>query len=106
MSLISELRRRARHIVAPTLGALLVLYFASHAFEGDRGALAWVQLNQRIADAASILADTVARRGELGARVSQLRSDSLDPDLLDERARIMAGLVHPSDLVVYYPPEE
>ena len=37
MSLISELRRRARHIVGPTLGALLVLYFAVHAFEGDRG---------------------------------------------------------------------
>ncbi len=106
MSLISELRRRARHIWGPTLGALLVLYFASHAFEGERGALAWVQLHQRIADAAAVLADTAARRGELGARVSQLRADSLDPDLLDERARIMAGLVHPSDLLVYYPPEE
>ncbi len=106
MSLISELRRRARHIVGPTLGALLVLYFASHAFEGDRGALAWVQLHQRIADAAAILADAEARRDELGKRVAQLRSDSLEPDLLDERARIMAGLVHPSDLVVYYPPEE
>ncbi len=106
MSLISELRRRARHIWGPTLGALLVLYFASHAFEGDRGALAWVQLHQRIADAASILTDAEARRDEMSKRVTHLRSDSLEPDLLDERARIMAGLVHPSDLVVYYPPEE
>ena len=106
MSLISELRRRARHIVGPTLGALLVLYFASHAFEGDRGALAWVQLRQRVAEAAATLADTTAKRGELAMRVSQLHTDSLDPDLLDERARIMAGLVHPADLVIYYPPEE
>ena len=106
MSLISELRRRARHIVGPTLGALLVLYFASHAFEGDRGALAWVQLHQRIADAEDALAETETTRRELATRVSQLRAGSLDPDLLDERARIMSGLVHPSDLMVYYPPEE
>ena len=106
MSLISELRRRARHIIGPTLGALLVLYFVSHAFEGDRGALAWMQLHQRIADAARALDATEARRRELSARVSQLRAGSLDPDLLDERARIMAGLVHPSDLMIYYPPEE
>ena len=106
MSLISELRRRARHIVGPTLGALLVLYFASHAFEGDRGALAWVQLHQRIADAEDTLSEIEATRRELATRVSQLRAGSLDPDLLDERARIMSGLVHPSDLMVYYPPEE
>jgi cell division protein FtsB len=106
MSLISELRRRARHIVGPTLGALLVLYFVSHAFEGDRGALAWVQLNQRIAQAAEDLEGTGVKRRELAKRVSQLRAGSLDPDLLDERARIMAGLGHPSELMVYYPPEE
>jgi cell division protein FtsB len=106
MSLISELRRRTRHVVGPTLGALLVLYFASHAFEGDRGALAWMQLHQRVDDAAADLAGTEAKRRELATRVSRLRAESLDPDLLDERARIMTGLVHPSDLVVYYPPEE
>ncbi len=106
MSLISELRRRARHIWGPTLGVLLVLYFANHAFEGDRGALAWVQLSQKVADAVAMLADTEATRRELAMRVSQLRTDHLDPDLLDERARIMAGLVHPDDLVIYYPPEE
>lgn len=106
MSLIPELRRRARHVVGPTLGALLVLYFASHAFEGDRGAMAWMQLRQRVADAAAVLTDAATRRAELAMRVSQLRTDSLDPDLLDERARIIAGLVHPADLVIYYPPEE
>ena len=72
MSLISELRRRGRHIVGPTLGALLVLYFASHAFEGDRGALAWMQLHQKITDAEDILSKTVAKRQELAMRVSQL----------------------------------
>ena len=106
MSLTSELRRRARHVIVPTLGALLVLYFASHAFEGDRGALAWVQLHQHVADAAATRAATEDTRRELASRVSRLRAGSLDPDLLDERSRIMAGLVHPSDLVIYYPPEE
>ena len=83
-----------------------MLYFASHAFEGDRGALAWMQLNQKITDAADILSVTVTKRQELARRVSQLRASSLDPDLLDERARIMAGLVQSSDLIIYYTSEK
>ena len=70
------------------------------------GALAWVQLHQRVADARSALAETEVKRRGLAGRVTQLRSDGLDPDLLDERSRIMAGLVDPADIVVYYPPEE
>ena len=35
-------------------------------------------------------------------RVSELRSQHLDPDMLDERARAMLGLVNPTDIVVSY----
>ena len=65
-----------------------------------------MQLHQNIADATDVLSETMAKRQELAMRISQLRTGSLDPDLLDERARIMAGLVQPSDLIIYYPLEK
>jgi cell division protein FtsB len=43
-------------------------------------------------------------RTEFEKRVDRLRSDQLDPDLLDERARVMTGLVRPDEYVIYYPP--
>jgi cell division protein FtsB len=41
-----------------------------------------------------------AERKEWEHRVSLLRSDKLDPDLLDERARMMLNYAHPRDLVL------
>ena len=36
-------------------------------------------------------------------RVSLLRSNTLDPDMLDERARVKLNYVHPRDLVLILP---
>ena len=43
-------------------------------------------------------------RGEerkLAHRVALMRSDGLDPDLLDERVRDVLNLAHPDDLVIF-----
>ncbi|MDP9095105.1 MAG: septum formation initiator family protein, partial [Pseudomonadota bacterium] len=37
-------------------------------------------------------------------RVSELRSQRVDPDMLDERARAMLNLADPADIVVPYGP--
>ncbi len=103
MSLIREIRRRGRFVVGPTLGALIVGYFILHAFQGDRGIFAWFQLRQQVAHAESIVAVTAAERGRLEHRTGLLKTDNLDPDLLDERARIMAGLGRSDEFVIFYP---
>ena len=41
-----------------------------------------------------------AERKKWEHRVSLLRADRLDPDLLDERARAMLNYAHPRDLVL------
>ena len=103
MSLVRETRRRARQVLGPTLGVLLFGYFLIHAFVGDHGIFAWRQLQQRVVDAEVSLARALVDRQRLESRVRQLRSESLNPDLLDERARITAGLAHPDDIVVFLP---
>ena len=48
MSLLIELRIRARHALFPALGVSAVLYFAYHGVNGDRGLLAWRELEQQV----------------------------------------------------------
>ena len=101
MSLLRELRRRSRLVWGPALGITIVVYFLVHAFQGDRGLPAWVQLREAIVQADQQLAASIAEREALAGRVNRLRSESLDPDLLEERARAMAGFVRPDEIVVF-----
>jgi cell division protein FtsB len=101
MSLVLELRRRGRHVIGPTFGALVVGYFLFHAVQGDRGILAWAELKQEVAEAEQTLSRLAGKRKTLDARVALLRSASLDRDLLDERARIAAGLTKPGEIVIF-----
>lgn len=100
MSLGSILRRRARHVVAPLIGTLVIAYFAYHAFEGDRGLVTYLHLAQEVRKA-EITRDLIkSERDMLEKRVRLLRPDSLDPDMLDERARGLLGLGDRDDVVV------
>lgn len=44
--------------------------------------------------------DLHKQRQTLENKVAMLRPGSIDPDLLEERARIMLGYQHPDELVV------
>jgi cell division protein FtsB len=46
-----------------------------------------------------------AERQTIEHRVSQLRPQSLDPDLLDERAREVLGFAHPNERVILLEPD-
>ena len=84
----------------PILGALFVCYFLWHAVNGDSGVLAWLQIHRNIEAAKTVLTETTTRRAAMEKRVSLLKSSGIDPDMLDERARIMTGLVHPRDYIL------
>lgn len=106
MAVFRELRRRARQIAPPVLAACLLSYFAYHAIQGDRGLLAWLQLRQELAEAKAEAARLDERRARLEQRVSLLRADSLDPDLLDERAHALLGYGRPDEYVILLPEGE
>ena len=94
------LRRRARHVLMPVLGALLVAYFGYSAIEGDRGLLAYLKLTQELKKA-EISRDLIgADRALLERRVALLRPTGLDPDMLDERVRLMLDLGRRDELTI------
>jgi len=100
MGLFSELRLRARYIVGPIIGICAVVYFAFHAIRGERGVIALRQLSHRVELARLEYAKVKSQRMELEHRVSLLHPDSLDPDMLDERARIMLNYGLEDDIVI------
>ena len=84
------------HLIA----AIVIGYFGNHAYTGDRGLKARKNLDQRIAELTSELGATKAEREGWQRRVELLRSERLDPDLLDERARALLDYVDRRDLVI------
>ena len=104
MSIVLEIRRRARLVLGPVLGISLVAYFAYHLVEGDRGLTAWMRLNQQVREAKTTLAAVEAERTTLERRVDLLRPQHLDRDMLDERARRELDLVGPNETVIFLDP--
>jgi len=80
--------------------ALLIGYFGVNAFTGNHGLNARQNIDLQIAQLSGELAAVKAERVVWERRVSLLKSDSLDPDLLDERARALLDYVDPHDLTL------
>jgi cell division protein FtsB len=100
MQALDAIRLRARVIIGPILGISLVVYFAYHLVQGDRGLIAWLRLTQQIDEARTTLAQVQAARDPLAHRVSLMRG-RLDPDLLDETARGSLNLVGADEVVIF-----
>jgi cell division protein FtsB len=100
-------RTRFRSIVTAIglyfLAGLLVAYFGMHAYSGNHGLKAKEDLAVQMSELKGELDSLRAERGEWERRVSLLRPESVDPDMVDERARAMLEYVHPRDLILLRP---
>jgi len=97
-------RRRARKILVPLLlyavSAGVVGYFVHHAHSGARGLEAKQQFKIKAYEVNQELEAVKTERAEWERRIALLRSDQIDRDLLEERARVLLGQVHRNDLVI------
>lgn len=99
MTMSPDFKKRLRQAIGPSIGACLFGYFVYHAIEGDRGVMAWLRMSQQLAESKAALATLQAERQQIQHRVALL-SASIDPDLLDERARLMLNVAEPNDRLV------
>src|SRR6185437_9578821 len=95
----SRLRSVLTGIALYTMAAALIGYFGVNAYTGKYGLNAQQELDQEIISLTSDLAQLKRERAKGEQRVSLLRSDRVDPDMLDERARYQLDYVNPHDLV-------
>ena len=99
---------RRRHAILTALAlylfaALFIGYFAVNAFTGNHGLRAQADLDQQLTTMDDELARLKAERAHWERRVRLLRSDQVDPDMLDERARALIVYVDPRDLILLRP---
>jgi cell division protein FtsB len=81
------------------MAAALVGYFGVNAYTGKFGLNARQELDQEIIALTSELARLKRERADGEHRISLMRPDRLDPDMLDERARYQLDYANPHDLV-------
>jgi len=81
------------------MAAGMVGYFGVNAYTGKYGLTARQELDQEIIALTAELARLKKERSDGEQRVSLLRSDRLDPDMLDERARFQLDYANPHDLI-------
>jgi cell division protein FtsB len=84
------------------IAALIIGYFAVNAYTGNRGLRAKQEIDQEIEQLSAELAALKSQRGTWQRRVGLLKSETLDPDMLDERARALLDYVDPRDLTMRF----
>jgi cell division protein FtsB len=91
---------RLRSLIFPLLACSAGGYFAYHLEIGEHGLKSRAELEQRKEVLQGELAGLEEVRTRLDRDVALLRPESLDPDMLDERARAILNLAHSDDLVI------
>lgn len=90
-----------RQMVLPFLFLLLIGYFVFHSLNGGYGAYALADMKLKV----DVLeADLLALRQEREVqehRIALFRRETLDPDMMDERARLYVNMAHPDEMVIF-----
>ena len=100
MTFVKRIKQALRAIAAPTLFLSLVGYFCWNATQGDRGLQSYALRQNQLRTVQAELHRVEAERDVLERRVAGLRTQRLDPDTLDERARAMLNVADPADVVL------
>lgn len=88
-------------LVVTCVCCALLGYFAWHAWKGPRGYPYRDGLEARVAMLQLKYDGLRQQREKLEHRVSLLRPESIDPDLLDEMARAKLEMAKPGDVVAF-----
>jgi cell division protein FtsB len=97
------LRRIVSILLLYSVTAAGIAYFAFHGWNGDHGLQAKRGFEIEMARLYQELDQVRAERAAMEKKVALLRPQSLDPDMLDERARDLLNWAHPNDLVMFKP---
>lgn len=82
------------------IATALIGYFGINAYTGNLGLRARQEIDARIAQLTSERDRVRTEREQWQHKVDLLKSDRIDPDLLDERARALLDYVDPRDAVM------
>ena len=85
----------------PIVGIGLTFYFGYSLVVGNRGLSAWVRLTKELHAAQDTLAAVSAEHAALEHRVSHMRPEHVDRDLLDMQVRKTLDVAAPDEIVIF-----
>lgn len=100
----TRLRRKSRFafLLLPAVFMAVTVYFGWQSTRGAYGEEARLELKRERGVREAELARLVGAREALEIRVTRLRTDALDADLLDERVRSELNMAHANELVILH----
>jgi cell division protein FtsB len=93
-------RKRSGLSLWVVMVSIVLLYLVFHALNGNHGLYAYLKEQRRYEVQQITLAERVEQKESLQTKVNHLSDDSLDLDLLDERARTVLGYSHPQEQII------
>jgi cell division protein FtsB len=103
MSTRQRKQSKLKPLLIPAACLLILGYFAFHSVEGDFGLLALQKLKDREAGLLAELDKLTREKNRMEKRVALMRPESLDPDMIDEKARESLNMAHRDDRVILLP---
>lgn len=100
MGIWAYIVKKSKSSAVLVLLILLSSYFSYFAIKGDRGYLKYLYLQNKVNEAEKLNANYDKRRAELEQKVNLLSSNSLDLDLLDERARAVLNVIGENEFII------
>lgn len=94
-------RSPIKRAAGPLFCVLAVFYLGFHTVSGERGALALFKESRKLENLKAELAEVKQKHEVLDKKVKRLSDNSLDLDLLDERARFVLGMAGKDELVYF-----
>ncbi|MBI1212244.1 MAG: septum formation initiator family protein [Alphaproteobacteria bacterium] len=89
-----------RRIAFPLVTLGLAAYFGYYLVYGSHGLISLARVHHEIELKQAELDRIHTQREALEHRVSLLRPESVDPDMLEEQARARLGLTEPDEVVI------
>jgi cell division protein FtsB len=103
MKRLIEQRYVVRRNILMIIGLSLCAYFGWHIIAGERSTFRLMSLERQITKAETEFQKTKTQREQLESKVIKMRPGSIDPDLLEERARSVLGYARPDEQIVILP---
>ncbi len=95
-----DIQKKFRQYWLILISCFIVVYFGFHSFCGERNIYRYFALKEEIAQAQKTAKQYSEQLQRLQRKVQHLSDNSLDIDLLDERARVVLNMAADDEFII------
>ncbi len=100
MALNPEMRNFLSTKMFALVGCIMIVYFAFHLLQGDKGILTYISLQGSLHQMQQQDAEQSAKVKAMEEKVARLRPATFDKDFAEEQARSTAGVMRADEKII------